>query len=107
MPVSKTRDSNGRFVSNNANSQKTVVEELLENPVPTIPVQRTTIITIIKIAIIILIVWPWLVLAFRKNTIENISKKINDFYDDYFSCNSYCTSLNTINTKESTEKDKF
>jgi hypothetical protein len=107
MPVNKTRDSNGRFASSNSSTSKSVVEEILENPVPTLPVQRNTIIFIIKVAVIILVVWPWLVLAFRKNAVENISKKITDFYDDNFSCNSYCSSLSFISQKNSTEKDKF
>jgi len=106
MPVNKTRGNDGRFVST-ATPIKTVVEEILENPVPNIPVQRTTIIGVLKIAIIFVIIWPWLAIAFRKNMVENISTKITDFYDDNFSCNSYCMTLPSINLKNSTEKEKF
>jgi hypothetical protein len=39
---------------------------------------------------IFLVVSPWLFMVFKKNTIDNVSKKISSFYDDNFSCTSAC-----------------
>jgi hypothetical protein len=100
MPV-KTRSSNGRFAEGCIKS-----EDLLDNPLP-ITIHKITVIRILKILFLILVISPWILLAFRKNTVENISKKITDFYDDNFSCSSYCINESLYTNTTSSEKLKM
>ena len=86
MPA-KTRSSSGRFESSVAPSEK---EEVCEETQMSIPIRKTTIMNIVRIIMIFLVVSPWLFLAMKKNTIDNVSKKISSFYDDNFSCTNTC-----------------
>jgi hypothetical protein len=86
--VVRTRATNGRF----SNTPTKGEENIIENPIP-INIHKETVIRILKLIFLIFIISPWIVLASRKHSIENISKGIIDFYDDNFSCHSYCQSL--------------
>src|SRR5690349_10100285 len=36
--------------------------------------------------LILFVVSPWLFIIVKRNSIKGISAKVNEFYDDYFSC---------------------
>ena len=55
-----------------------------------------------KIFIVFIVFSPWMFMAFRKNTLENVSKKVTDFYDNNFSCNSECKCDTTSTFSNST-----
>ena len=38
--------------------------------------------------ILILITSPWIFIMMKKNSISNLGQKVNEFYDDNFSCSS-------------------
>ena len=105
----KTRSTTGRFTNSPAKASE---ENILDNHLP-INIQKETIFKFLKFLFLILLISPWLVMAFRKHSVENISKGIVDFYDDNFSCNSYChsmsnsTDFSNISSKEKTKKDNF
>ena len=88
MPV-KTRSSNGRFTLSPSKN-----DDILDSTLP-INIQKETILRVVKFIILILVISPWILLDFRKHTVENISRNILDFYDDNFSCNSYCNTLSS------------
>ncbi len=81
----KTRSTNGRFVSPSKLNEESLIDTFLN-----IQVTKGSLLKVAKILVLILIISPWLVLAFRKQNIDNLSKKISDFYDDNFSYNSIC-----------------
>jgi len=82
----KTRSSNGRFSSPTKSSDEV---SILDTPL-NLPVTKNIIMLVAKILLLVVIISPWLMLAFRKQNIDTLSKKISDFYDDNFSCNSIC-----------------
>ncbi len=85
MPV-KTRAANGRFEINHSSPTKN--EE--ENKEQGIIIQKEMIWKIAKAILVFLLISPWIFLAMRRNTFDNVTKKITDFYDDNFSCSSIC-----------------
>ena len=87
MPV-KTRNSSGRFESSTDSATKE--EKYTEETVMSIPMKKNTLVNLIRILIVSLLLSPWLFMVFKKNNIENVSKKISEFYDDNFSCNTQC-----------------
>ena len=103
--VVKTRSSNGRFTP----SPCKTTEDILDTTLP-INIHKETVIRIVKFIFLILLIFPWILPAFRKHTVENISKNILDFYDDNFSCNSYCSTLSSplnVTITENTKKNGF
>lgn len=82
----KTRSSNGQFTSPSKSKDEI---SILDTPI-NLPVTKNTIMLVAKLLLLVIIISPWLMLAFRKQNIDTISKKITDFYDDNFSCNSIC-----------------
>jgi hypothetical protein len=99
MPV-KTRSNTGRFVATTD-----TCDDNNDSPL-NLPVQKETMWKILKLILLFLVVSPWLFLALRKNNIDNFSKKIGDFYDDNFSCNSYCSKINFDISQDSTAPEK-
>lgn len=97
--VVKTRSSNGRFTP----SPNKTSDDILDAAIP-INIQKETMVKIIKYIFLLLLISPWLLLAFRKHTVENISRNIIDFYDDNFSCNSYCSTMSSPPNVTTTEK---
>jgi hypothetical protein len=88
MPV-KTRSSLGRFESS------APVAETKKDFDDRYPIQKQSIWALLKYLIILLLISPWIFLMMRnRNTLENVSKKITDFYDDNFSCTSQCSCEN-------------
>jgi hypothetical protein len=88
MPV-KTRSSLGRF-----ESCAPVAESKKEYDMHQF--QKQNIWAIFKYLIILLLISPWFFIMMRKkNTLETVSKKITDFYDDNFSCSSQCSCDNS------------
>lgn len=100
MPV-KTRSNSGRFVAN-INTCDDNNDGPLNIPVP----QKETLWRMVRLILLLLVVSPWLFLALRKNTIDNFSKKVGDFYDDNFSCNSYCDKMNFDSTQDNSSPEK-
>ena len=89
MPV-RTRATNGRFETV-TNSTALVKKQDIEDSAVSLPVKKENIWSIVKFVILILLISPWLfVFMKKKNTLENVSKTISEFYDDNFSCNSIC-----------------
>jgi len=89
----KTRNASGRFESVPAEEKEYSMEE---TPL-SIPIKKTTVMGFLRIFLIVLVVSPWLFMALRRNTIENVSKKISSFYDDNFSCQSTCDCEGLLN----------
>ncbi len=94
----RTRSKAGKFISLSAPNQElkdtTPIPETNENVIRRIPAQggRNLFNTwnIVKLIAAIIILSPWLRILYRSNNLENISAKINDFYDDNFSCKCTC-----------------
>ncbi len=84
MPV-KTRAANGRFES----CDKSLI---METPVSEV-FQKEWFLKIVKFVILLFVISPWLVIFVKNNIYSNISKKVNDFYDDNFSCANACANL--------------
>jgi hypothetical protein len=99
MPA-RTRSTNGRFESTATPTGK---EEVFEDTPLSIPIKKTTVMNFFRIFMIFLIMSPWLFMALRKNTIENVSKKISSFYDDNFSCTSSCICEDLLTDLKSTK----
>jgi len=91
--MAKTRSASGRFESTTTEEKENTMEE---TPI-SIPFKKTTVMSFLKIFIMVLIISPWLFMALRKDTIENVSKKISSFYDDNFSCQSTCDCEGLLN----------
>lgn len=104
----KTRSANGRFEPGSAGTTKIESNGAAEikpfNARNARDERNETAWKFIYYVIIFLIVSPWLFIGFRRNTIGNMSKKITDFYDDTFSCNSVC--LCDSDTKSASEPNK-
>jgi hypothetical protein len=102
MPV-RTRNSSGRF-ENTATGCAGKDDTGDETPM-SIPIKKTTVVNFFRILVMVLVISPWLFMALRKNTLENVSKKITSFYDDNFSCSNIClcddqsTFANSTNSK--------
>jgi len=106
MPV-RTRSSNGRFETSPMNP--TLKIDLGDESPIAIPLRKVSLWGLIKLIVVILILSPWLFMAFRKNTLGNVSQKITNFYDDNFSCStpvpqSECETLNTTAIPPISEK---
>jgi len=71
----KTRSSNVKFVSPSKSNEEL---NIFDTPL-NLPVTKNRMMVFAKIIFIIIIISPWLVLAFRKQNIDNFSKKITDF----------------------------
>ncbi len=102
MPV-KTRSTNGRFEAGPSASYKKDDEETTI----ALQVNKESVWGFLKLFILILLISPWFFIALKKkNTLENVSKTISEFYDDNFSCNSQCicdaksTNVNSTNAKQ-------
>jgi hypothetical protein len=91
--MAKTRSATGRFESTPTEEKENTIEE---TPI-SIPFKKTTVISFLRIFLMVLLISPWLFMALRKNTIENVSKKITSFYDDNFSCQSTCDCEGLVN----------
>ena len=86
----KLRNSNGTFATPTTINQEesTISENVIVQHRP-----RPNISLIIKIVLGLIVLMPWISIVLRRKNVELISQKIVDFYDDNFSCNSYCNSL--------------
>jgi len=102
----RTRSANGKFtrlgLDNSQNFDLSTQEkaEISSNHIPprqtyfTAKANGTTISipitgngwSLLKIAIILLAVSPWLYLLFRKQNMENVGKKVTQFFDENFNC---------------------
>jgi len=91
----RTRSKSGKFVSLSAKDQDlkepTPAPEN-ENLVRRNPPHRNLFNTwnIVKLIAALILLSPWLRMLYKSNNLENISNKINDFYDDNFSCKCSC-----------------
>ena len=63
---------------------------------------RLNLSLIIKIVLGLILLMPWISIVLRRKNLGLISQKILDFYDDNFSCNSYC---NSVSAKSEIKKD--
>lgn len=102
MPV-KTRSSNGRFESAPAISIVKKSRDDMEETIIPIVVKKETVMGLFKMVMILLLISPWIFILWRKNTFENVSKSISEFYDDNFSCFSSCKCDTTRFTPNSTQ----
>lgn len=106
MPV-KTRNSNGRFVSLVGATNDGKQDQQDDAIVVNLP-DKDTILKIIKLIIVFLIISPWLFVTFKKQSLENVTQKITDFYDDNFSCSPVCNCNQTYsNITKETPKNSF
>jgi hypothetical protein len=72
--------------------------ELMETPIG-MPLPKGLILKITMYVVLLLLISPWVFIMIKNNSIGNMSQKVNDFYDDNFSCNSR-TSQKSQNTSD-------
>jgi hypothetical protein len=84
----KTRTKSGRF-------EASMVVGTYENGkpaetiLPQIPLSRIWVWRIMIYFVTFLVMSPWLFLMIRKQSLNGISQKVSEFYDDNFSCRSW------------------
>lgn len=89
MP-SRTRTQSGRFGTNSNDSAEST------DIIPSVPLSKTTIYRILALLMMLLFLSPWIFLMIRNNSLNNMSQKVADFYDDNFSCQSRAMSENIL-----------
>ncbi len=101
----RTRASNGKFSTNVVDNQKYDLDSQEKSEISSnhnIPRQsyltakaNGTSISIpisgngwslLKIAVVILALSPWLFILFRKQNVETVSRKVTQFFDENFNC---------------------
>jgi len=98
----KTRLSNGRFESTSAKTKDQSEDGIdLSFVLP-----RRWLYNLSFLAIIVIVVSPWLFMMIRKQSFSSITQKVTDFYDDNFSCNSNMSPNSIPRTESTKEKEK-
>lgn len=82
--VSRTRSNTGKF--------ETLTKTLDTDGEPMLSlIPRGWVPKIVFVLFLVFVVSPWMFLIVKKNSISTVAQKINDFYDDSFSCKMSAT----------------
>ncbi len=104
----RTRSSNGKFSANgnnveNKNYDMDCLDKPEMSPQNQIPARQNYLTakangtsisipisgngwSLLKIAVIMLVLSPWLFILFKKQNVETVSRKVTQFFDENFNC---------------------